>query len=478
MTTTALQRPSVLHIPEAESPLGREAVDLARSAGLELDPWQAFVLERSLARNGDRWASFEVGVNVPRQNGKNAILEARELAGLFLLGERLIIHAAHLFDTSLEAFRRLLYLIEETPELDGQVKRVHHSHGKEGLELRNGSRIRFRTRSKGAGRGFSGDCLILDEAMFLPEDSFGDMLPLLSARPNPQVWFTGSAVDQEVHHDGVVWARVRERGLAAEDDSLAYFEWSADLRDDEDDPLNPSEVHDTLAADRAAWARANPALGIRIDADHVENERRSMGARSFAVERLGIGDWPDTSAGGPSVFDIAAWRELEDPASAIEGPVVLAVDVRPDRGSAAIVAAGIRADELVHLEVVDHRRGTGWIVERLAELEARHSPSAVLVDGGGPGASLAAEIGATEISTVEYARACGLIFDLVDQGRLRHLGTRELEAAIRGASTRPLVDSWAWSRKNSKVDITPLVAATLAAWYADQNRGGLYAMAF
>ena len=52
--------------------------------------------------------------------------------------------------------------------------------------------------------GSRGDCLILDEAMFLPEFGYGALLPTLSAWTNPQVWYTGSAVDQFVHDDGVV----------------------------------------------------------------------------------------------------------------------------------------------------------------------------------------------------------------------------------------------------------------------------------
>jgi hypothetical protein len=41
-----------------------------------------------------------------------------------------------------------------------------------------------------------------------------------------------------------------------------------------------------------------------------------------------------------------------------------------------------------------------------------------------------------------------------------------LADAIRGAATRKLGDSWAWSRRNSSVDISPLVASTLALWGA------------
>src|SRR5690606_42159086 len=63
--------------------------------------WQRYVLEHSLGEREDgRWCAFEVAVVVPRQNGKNVIIEARELAGLFLWGEKVIIHSAHQVKTA------------------------------------------------------------------------------------------------------------------------------------------------------------------------------------------------------------------------------------------------------------------------------------------------------------------------------------------------------------------------------------------
>src|ERR1035438_568518 len=101
------QRPRVENIPQYVSSSGQEAIDLAATAGLDLDPWQQYVLTHSLGeRQNGKFAAFAVGLVVSRQNGKGSILEARELAGLFLLGERLIIHSAHQFDTSIEAFNR------------------------------------------------------------------------------------------------------------------------------------------------------------------------------------------------------------------------------------------------------------------------------------------------------------------------------------------------------------------------------------
>jgi len=457
------QQPRVASVPDYTSSAGQEALELARMAGLVLDPWEAFVLEHSLGeRPNGKWAAFEVGIDVSRQNGKGAILEARELTGLFLLGERLLIHSAHQFDTSLEAFRRLLFLIEETPDFDRRVKRVSRSHGEEGIELKGGQRIRFRTRTKGGGRGFTCDCLMLDEAMFLPETAHGALLPTLSARPNPQVWYTGSAVDQMIHEDGVVFARIRERGHRGHDPALAYFEWSVDCP-------TPDELGDEVMADPRSWAQANPGLGIRISAEHVARELRSMDKRTFAVERLGVGDWPRTDGIGRAVISPEQWAELVDEHSQAQDPVCLTYDVTPDRRRSAIVATGWREDGLLHSEVVEHRAGTGWVAGRLVELVTKHRPLAVVCDGASPAASLVRELerAGIEVTTLDgkkYGQACGLFYDTVAQGRLRHLGTPELISAVKGAAKRPLGDAWAWSRKNSATDITPLVACTLGVW--------------
>lgn len=464
------QEPRISSMPEFASSLGVEAAELSASAGLVLDPWQADVLEPAMGvRKDGKWAAFEIGVVVSRQNGKGGILEARELAGLFLLEERLIIHSAHQFDTSLEAFRRLLFLIEDTPDLDRQVRRISRSHGEEGIELKNGCRIRFRTRTKGGGRGFSSDCLILDEAMILPESAHGALLPTLSARPNPQVWYTGSAVDQEIHEDGIVLARIRERGRSGADPSLAYFEWSIP----HDEESSPDHVEEEVANDVASWSAANPGLGFRIRAEHIGHEYRSMDARTFAVERLGVGDWPPTDRFAGSVINLAQWQRLLDPTSAPAGSICFAFDVAPNRSSAAISVAGRRSDGLLHIEVVEHKAGTGWVAPKLEALWRKHEPKAILCDAASPAGSLINELEerglqVESLSGTDHGRACGMIYDLVEQEELRHLGTSELKAAVRGAKSRPLGDSWAWGRKKSSVDITPLVSCTLAVWKAAQ----------
>jgi hypothetical protein len=460
-----------LHTPEYAASTGPEAIDLCRLAGLELDEWQQEVITAMLGEREEdgKWSAFEAGLCVPRQNGKGAVLEARELAGLFLLGERLIIHSAHEFPTAVEAFERMLALIDSSEDLSRRVKRVARSHGEEGITLRTGQRLLYKTRTTKAGRGFTADCLILDEAMHLPEAMHGALFPTLSARPNPQVIYAGSAVDQESMEHGVVFARVRERGIEGKDPRLVYAEWSAPFD-------HPDEIPDPASRDSETWAKANPAFGIRISEEHVGAERNAMHSRKFAVERLNVGDWPKLTDEG-SVIDVKLFMSLRDPASEPTDPVVFAFDVAEDRQSASITVGGVRDDGLGHVETVEHKRGTDWVIPRMLELAEKWYCDAILYSQTGPAAGLAAPLANSDVGNLmravnesEHAQACGYLFDQVEQRTFRHLGTAELTNALKGAERKPMGDSWAWSRKNSAADITPLVGVTLALWGVEALR--------
>jgi phage terminase large subunit-like protein len=237
------------------------------------------VLRQSLGvLRGGRWAASQVGLLVPRQNGKGAVLEALELFHMFVLQTPLIVHSAHKFDTSQEHFLRLRVLIEANPDLERHVKSMPTSQGHEAIILRNGNRLKFKARTVGgAGRGFSADLLVLDEAMLLPEQALDAMMPTLRARKNPQVWFTSSAGTPE---SDALW-RIVKRGRAGAD-RLAYFEWGCESGVD---PL-----------DRQNWADANPGLGYRLDLDGLEDDLGLLSEDGFAREHLGI--WDDAAAAG------------------------------------------------------------------------------------------------------------------------------------------------------------------------------------
>lgn len=469
--------------------MGQEAIELAALAGLHLDPWQQWLLDQSLRQTDKmvyndvsqmwerKWAAVEVGLVVSRQNGKGSLLEARELAGLFILGERLIIHSAHQFDTSKEAFGRILQLIEGSDDLRKHVQKISNSHGEEGIKMRNGQRLRFRTRTKGGGRGFTGDCLILDEAMYLAAQQISALMPTLSARPNPQIWYTGSAGDKESTQLG----SVRARGVKGGDPELFYAEWSINGCNDFCPPYGCQD-HDRPDTVES-YAKANPGLGIRITVSHVEMERRSMEAQTFAQERLGVGDWP-INGDEWGVIPEDAWKSREREDSVIKDdddiPQVFAIDTSPGREWSAITMCGQNEDELTHIEVTsneieyDHRPGVKWVVKRAKELWDTGRFNACVIDKTGQAGSFIGELeeyGVEIISpnSYEYAQACGDFYSSTvprkgNEPDIVHLDQPPLNSAVAGADKRDLADKWAWNKRTSSSDITPLVAATNAVW--------------
>jgi len=445
------QEPRLSHVPAYVSSSGDDAVAVAASAGLVLDPWQEQVLRDALGERPDgRWAADRVGLIVPRQNGKGSVLEALELASLFVWGERLILHTAHEVKTAKNHYERMQRLIQGTPYLAAQVRQWRNSNEEISVELNTGAKLRFIARSTGSGRGFTADRLVLDEAMILTPESLAALMFTLTTAPNPQTWYAGSAGFETSE----LLAKMRQAGSRGTDPDLAYFEWSAPDDADLDDP--------------AAWATANPALGRRVRVAGVKAEREALPEVQFARERLGI--WAPT--GGDSVLAVEDWDALVPQVASPEllptlaEPAVLAVDVAPNREHASIGAASAGPDG-VFVSVIENRQDAAWVVDRVAGICQSRQVSAVVVDAASPAGALvhamrAQGVPVVEVGAREYAQACGSFYDAVQDGRLVHRGQLNLRAAVEAGRRRRLGDAWAWHRRSASTDITPLVAVTLA----------------
>lgn len=469
-----VQEPRVLYLPAnydvgLSTARADEMIDLAAVAGLVLEPWQETAAESmTLSRSDGKWSAFEVGIQANRQNGKGSIIEARQLAGLFLWGEKLQLYTAHEFKTAQEMFMRVRDLIEGTPSLERMVSRIRTADGEEAIETKHGTRLKFMARSTSSGRGFTGDVVYLDEAYKLKKQVMAAILSTMSARSitgNPQLIYASSAgmVDSEVQEN------VRRRGLSGGSDRLVYMEWSATPWA-ELEPEDRARYDDDIEKyyDDPETARAsNPAYGLRISDEFVKSERDALGSEEFARERLGI--W--AQVGGSATIPPEWWAGAERVNAPKPERVSFAVDVPPSRDSAVIAAAiEYEGGEKVHVTVVEQDYGTAWVPQRLAELRAKWAPVAIVVDAGSAAGALLPELKRRRIPTKqinmrELGAASGAFYDLLKQKRMSHEGQEQLNEAVAAGRQRPLGSDgsmWAWSRKNTLSDISPLVAATLA----------------
>ncbi len=449
------QEPRLRSCPAYRDTHGARCVQLAALAGLNLDPWQRLVLDDGLAydRDARNWISRTVALVVPRQNGKGSILEALELYALFGLKLRYIIHTAHELKTARGHFTRMKNLIEGAPDLAAKVRQYRNSTDEISIELQTGQKLHFIARSTGSGRGFTADLLILDEAMILGPEALAALLFTVSAKPHAQVWWAGSAGLETSE----ALTKLRNRALAGGRSRFCYLEWSVPSADETPDGVDPDPD------DEGTWAAANPGYGRRIMADAILDERDTLPEVQFLRERLGV--W--FVAGGSVVLPEPWWNACADPTSQLTEPAWLAIDVQPDRALASISGASRRPDGLVHVETLDNRQGTGWIVDRIAGITERRAVRGVVVDMRSAAASLVpalqvAKVDVIEVNTAEYGQACGQMYDGVRDATIRHRGQLVLAAAVDAGRKRTMGDAWAWHRRDAGSDITPLVSATLA----------------
>jgi hypothetical protein len=211
-----------------------------------------------------------------------------------------------------------------------------------------------------------------------------------------------------------------------------------------------------------------PALGHTVTEAAIAANLAGMELPEF--RRAFLNQWPDDAPEEWLVIPRAAWESLADPGGQMLRPGAFAVDVTPERSYASLAVAGFRADGRMQLEIADHRRGTGWVVERALELRQRWGPLPFIVDAAGPAGSLVAPLEAAgiEVTKPTTRDAChaaqGLYDDCCDSAAVAHLDDPVLNAALAGAQKRPLGDAWLWARKGLSVDISPLVAVTNVRW--------------
>jgi phage terminase large subunit-like protein len=419
-------------------------------------PWQAEVLDTSLEIDPDTGdlAYREVVLTVPRQSGKTTLqLAVMVHRALGFGGPQNIVYTAQDRNHAL-----LKWSDEHVPALQrSQLSRlftIRRQRGAEAVMWANGSRHSITAPTENAGHSQTLDLAMVDEAWATRDDKLEQGLsPTMITRKSAQIWVVSTAGTA-----ASTWLRskVDAGRLAPQGRRTAYFEWSADP---ESDPADP-----------ATWQTCMPALGHTITQENIQAEYDRLDRDAFMRSYLNV--WGDEMPAAEwLVISEAEWQACLDPQSQPVGRVALAVDVTPDRQWASIAAAGRRADGLTHVELVEHRVGTGWVIERLTGLIQKWSPMCVVVDPGSAAGALIPALEAAAVQLVkptvrDVAGASAALFDATRPETLsvRHLGQVPLTRAVAGAVQRPLADSWTWNRRGSTVVISPLVAASLAGW--------------
>lgn len=495
-----------------ETSLGFHVIAFAETVLLiTLHPWQKWLLIHSLELLPDNTLRFRtVVVLVARQNGKSLVSQVLALWMMYVYGLALVLGTAQDLDTAEEVWQGAVDLVQELddetdepvrPDLFEMLDKVVQVNGKKALVLKNRRRYKVKAANRRAGRGLSGDLILLDELREHQSwDAWGSITKTTMARAMALILCLSNAGDAT----SIVLRYLRKMGHAGAGDPDGLNEddrGSEDLLTDEDlDDFEPDaeellDDEDTLGffewsappgcsvLDRDAWSMANPSMNHPNGIAERTIASASKTDPEFVFRPEVLCQWLDGSREGP--FPPGSWEagrwapaSAKDQPMQIVGKVKACIDISHDRTTSYIAFAGYRADGLPQVEIVAQRPGQAWVQDWLMDPKRRDRIEAVTGQAkGAPVSALLKDLEQDPAFTLpveawggdDLAGWTGEFYDVVragavtDEGELvgvRHLPQPSLDLAAATAVTKPLGDRFAWDRKNSPTDIAPLVAAT------------------
>lgn len=452
--------------------LGDKVGLISRMLGKPLMPHQQYIADVALEIDPEtgKLAYNDVTVLIGRQSGKTTLVLPKILHRALGFGDvpQRILYTAQTSDKAREKWRDLYVAEIQRSPLAEMIQK-----GSPRLRL-NAEQLAFTTGStfvpvtptaKTGGTGDTIDEAHIDEGWAFEDSAVEQaMSPAMVTRDQPQLWVESTAKRQpkgSPHNPkfaGYLRSRIaagRARVEAGVIKDTAYFEWSAPVGADPQDP-------------RTWWA-CLPAMGHTVTEEAMRAQFSRMELPDFCAEFLGW--WPSDAQLRWQIIPEDQWkRTLCDRRAKPGFPIAFGVDTNPDREMSSIVAAGPTGD-MWAVEVSEYRSGSAWMVERLVDLNKRWNPCGVAIATNGTAANLipmleAEGVPVKKMNGPEMARAYGAFVQAaMDEQNLRHADQPELDAAV----------SLAWSKRvggqtifdfGSPGDISPLVAAAGALWVA------------
>ena len=462
------QEPRIKIEPVRHSTEGEYAAMLMAAYGSKLDPWQEDVVDCWLGVDeAGIYTVTSAGLAMPRQNGKNICLEAREFLGMVISGEK-ILHTAHQVKTAKKSFRRLaaMFTDKRHPEIQDIVKQIRYTNGEEAIELDNGGSIEYVARSRQSARGFDGiSLLVYDEAQELTDDQVEALMATLSASATGtrQIIYTGTPPYPRC--PGTVFRRRRMVSMEAPGTHDAWHEWGVEAK----------SIDDINVEDTGLWYMTNPALGIHLTEEFTREELRTMSKDGFARERLG---WWSPTIESKTDYAIpeALWDACKSNARKPEGKTAYGVKFSPDASEVCLCGAVIPDEGPARVSFIKKKptgHGTQWLADWLNE---RYNKAACVVIDGRNGVDVLidkisetwkAKDSVIKPSTKNVIASVSVLMDALNEKTVTWYEKQETlrESAVTSIK-RPIGGGWGFGGDNS----IPIEAAALALWGAKNSK--------
>lgn len=443
-------------VPRIHSPLltgetkAQEVLDLAQKIGIEVLPWQEWVLNDMMkVDDKGKYKRKTVGLLIARQNGKTFLSALRILYGL-TQGEKIMGMSAKR-EQALKQFEEVLEIILEheflVEMLQGKPRRAN---GQERIKFKNGGEYRIAAATRASVRGFSADLLYCDELREFPMEAWVAARPITRAKPNAQTIVTSNAGDafSEVLND------LRTRALEEPHEKLGWYEYSA--------------PQGCKIWDKSGWAMANPALGYLIDYDTLEESVATNTVEATRTEMLC--QWVDSMS---SPFPPNSIENCIDYDLVIGAPTVFAMDVSPSKRQASLIGGQILPNGKIAfglMQVWTAEVGVDElkIADDIAGWVKKYYPQVILYDKYST-LSIAEKLSQNgsitqDCSGQHFYQACSDLLDGFINQRLTHSGQPELMDSFRNVAAKQNDAGWRIVRRKSAGDVTAAIASAMVVW--------------
>lgn len=467
---TGNQKPRIDIYKNGDIWLADKTIELLDYYGIKLIPWQRAILRRWLALDEHgKWANSECGLSISRQNGKTELLIARIIGGMVFRGEALV-YTAQSVQTTDEIKRRVLRFFYDaeselrdmmTADFDSEPKSLNY------IELRNGGRCIFSTRTRTSGLGHTSDTLLLDEATELTDAQQEALIPTLAAGHSQNHQTIMASMPPTTGSTGTVFVRTRNNVLTGKAPDYCWQEWSVETITD--------------MSDEEAWYDTNPSLGYFLMKSAIKNEASTMSIDSFNRMRLGWYQGMESSrAISDDDWQPLAVKEVVLPA---EPSLAYAVKFAPDRSAVSLAVGVNMPDDMIHIELVERRPmsdGTGWLVQWL--LERWRNANKVIIDGAAGSQLLVEELVRSDRriskrlltpSVKDATAAYGAFYDAIEQSKLTHYDQPALNVSVRTVKKRSIgtYGAFGFAPLNPDIQADPVEAVAFAYYGAVKYQG-------
>lgn len=509
-----------------ETSLGFDVIDFAYEVlGVILHPWQRAALIRMLELLEDGTLRFEtVVILVARQNGKSTLAQVLTIYVLVVWGWPLALGTAQDLDVAEKLWSEVVDLMQDDEELAALIGNVVKVNGKKELILKAGSSYKVKAANRRAGRGLSGNLVLLDELREHQNwDAYGAITKTTMARGGASLIVAlsnaGDILSRVLRYlrliahkalgdpDGIVAAsdgaidgptEFDLDALQHSDDAapeLKLDDFDAEGLDDLDvDDLE--QEADSLCLlewsaapgcdrrDRTGWSLANPARRYQITDRKIA---ASLKDPEWVFRTEVLCQWNDGATSGP--FAPGAWESTTAPTTVdddgkrilarptfdrIVGKVYAGLAQSNDRGTTYIAFAGHRPDGTPQVELVAGRVNSEWVAEWLTSPDRKGRIRAVGGQTtGSPEATLLRHLQAektfrmkvTDVVRGDLIDAYADADELIRDKRVWHLPWPLLDLVAQTAEWKVLAGGQrVIDNLHSPVDPAPLRAWVAALW--------------